>query len=188
LHRAVRADDAGWDLGVLRLFLQLHPVFVAAALAATAYRDRKSVALLGRVFRGGLKDGISELLGGQRLDFLAIFVAELDREADTVEVYAQALVRIVAEDNFNGEYAACIWRLFWEFVFVSCGIGPGKSGDGQPFVGFKGSSFERVLPGRGGRGGADRASECDHGHEQKGKGQSSHPVIINFSHPDAFDS
>ena len=185
-HGIVRADDAGRHLGLLRLFLKFHPVLIAAALA-TADRNGKS-GTLGWILHGGLHHRVGKLLGGERLHFLAIFLAELNRKTYALKIYPQSFIRIVAELDVYRENAARVRRLLGKFILVLVGIHPGERGDGESFVRFQGSCFDRALRERARKAGRERGCNRDEKHEQKREGRDAHPVIISLSHLDAFDS
>jgi len=86
------------------------------------------------------------------------------------------------------KHSTRVRRLLRKFIFVLHGINPRERGDGKPLVGFEGRSLNRAL-----RGSVRNACrECqrngDDKHHHKRRERSSHPVIIDFSHLDAFDS
>jgi len=186
LHGTMCANDTGRDLGLLRLFLKFHPVLIATALA-TADRNGKSRSFAW-ILHSGLHYRVGELLGGERLHFLAIFLAELNRKTYAFEIYPKSFIRVVAELDLYRENAARVRRLLRKFILVLPGIDPGERGDGESFVGFQRSGLDRALRGRVRKAGRERGCNCDEKHEQKREGRDSHPVIINFSHLDAFDS
>ena len=115
---------------------------------------------------------------------MRVVFVEVEGHADALEVDADALVGVVAEDDVDGENASGVRGFFAEFVFVEVGIGPGLRGDGHALVGFEGSGLERGLLLSDSKTGGEKSG----GKNLKTESKGSHPGIINVSHIDAFDS
>jgi hypothetical protein len=185
LDGAVRGDDARGDLGVVGLFFEFFPVFVATGFFAGKGDGKTRAARCGGIFCFRFEDGVGELLGIERRDFLAIFFVDLNVESDFVEVDAEGFVGVVAEIYLDDEDAAIEGRFLGEFFFVLGGDGPGESGNGEAFVGFEGGGFERILLGLRRWW---RCEECCCGDCGDGAGREeredlvSHRVIINLSY------
>jgi hypothetical protein len=195
LDGAVGGDDAGGDGGVLGLGLQFGEFFALVA-ASGSQGDRQSAAL-GGVFGAGVEDGVGNFLGFEWFEFLTIVGVEVEAEADAVEGDFDAVIRIVAEGDLDGEDASGEGGFFGEFFFVLGSLRPGEGGDGDALMGLEGCGFYRgLLRSRlfcgGSRDGGEnsaagsREKKCDD--ERYEHGKSGHQAIISIYHLEAFDS
>ena len=140
LDGAVGGDYTAGDGGVLRLVLEFLKVF--AFVRGGGDGEGKSYTF-GGIFGAGMEDGVGDFGGFHGLELLAIFIVEVEREADAVETDFDALIGIVAKGYLYGEHACSEGRFFGELFFVFCGIHPRAGGDGKAFVRFEGGSLQR---------------------------------------------
>jgi hypothetical protein len=194
VESVVRADDAGGYGGVLAFIAKLGPVGIAGGFGLADGGDGQRRAVGGGILGGLLeKNGVSDIVRGEWLDFLATVFADFDEQADALQVDADALVVVVAEGDADSDDATGEGRFAFEFILIAAGSGPWIGADGHAFVRIGVGSVQRFWSGliglrRGGEGHAEDGGRHGGSEDEQKCGQVSHKAIINCLHLLAFDS
>ena len=140
LDGAVGGYDAGGDGGVLRLELDFGPIFVARTFDAAADGNGETAVRSG-IFGVRAESELGDLLGGERIEFLAIVLIDAESEADAVEADLYGFVGFVAEGDLDGDESGGERGFLGEGLFVLRRIEKASGGDSHAFVGFRGGGF-----------------------------------------------